>query len=120
MEQRTVDLSTKRLLFQLDKLRGCYNCKNRKSCDRYEFVTSATDAFIKEIGLGESPLGQVLAQSLSWAIADEAFLSEVMAEGGDELYYEDGELHPLFYALESVRDHIRELADILLKMRRGD
>ena len=117
MEQRTVDFPTKRMFVQLDKLRGCYTCKDKKGCDRYTFVNDATNAIIEENGFDGSFLGQVLARSLSWAIADEALLSGMVAEGDDELYYED-DLHPLFYVLESLRDHIRELTELLLKMRK--
>jgi len=117
MEQRTVDFPTKRMFVQLDKLRGCYTCKDKKGCDRYTFVNDATNAIIEENGFDGSFLGQVLARSLSWAIADEALLSGMVAEGDDELYYE-GDVHPLFYVLESLRDHIRELTELLLKMRR--
>jgi len=117
MEQRTVDFPTKRMFVQLDKLRGCYTCKDKKGGDRYTFVNDATNAIIEENGFDGSFLGQVLARSLSWAIADEALLSGMVAEGDDELYYE-GDVHPLFYVLESLRDHIRELTELLLKMRR--
>ena len=116
MGQRTVNFPTKRVFVQLDKLRGCHTCKDKKECDRYAFVNDATNAIIEESGFEESFLGQILARNLSWAIADEAFLSGVIAEGEDELYYEE-DPHPLFYVLESVRDHIRELTELILKMR---
>jgi len=116
MEQRTVDFPIRRMLTQLDKLRGCHTCKDRKGCDRYIFVNDATNAIIEENEFEKSFMGQMLARSLSWAIADEAFLSSLIAEGDDELYYED-DLHPLFYALESIRDHIRELTELILEMR---
>jgi hypothetical protein len=116
MEQQTVDFPTKRVLVQLDKLRGCHTCKDKKDCDRYAFVKDATNAIIQENGLEKSFLGQTLARSLSWAIADEALLSASTTEEDEELYYE-GELHPLFYALESTRDHIRELTKLILEMR---
>jgi hypothetical protein len=119
MGQRTVDFPIRRMLVQLDKLRGCHTCKDRKGCDRYIFVSDATNAIIEENGFEKSFMGQILARSLSWAIADEAFLSSLVAEGDDELYYED-ELHPLFYALESIRDHIRELTELILEMRNRD
>jgi hypothetical protein len=105
------------MFVQLDKLRGCYTCKDRKGCDRYAFVGDATNAIIEENGLDRSFLGQALARSLSWAIADEALLSGIVAEGDDELYYE-GDLHPLFYVLESLRDHIRELTRLLLEIQK--
>jgi hypothetical protein len=117
MGKRTVDFPTRRMFVQLDKLRGCYTCRDKKGCDRYAFVDDATNAIIEESGFDESFLGQILARSLSWAIADEALLSGIVAEGDDELYYE-GEPHPLFYVLESVRDHIRELTELLLQMRK--
>ena len=116
MGRRTVDFPTKRMFVQLDKLRGCYTCKDKKGCDRYAFVDDATNAIIEENGFDRSFLGQVLARSLSWAIADEALLSGMVAEGDDELYYE-GDVYPLFYVLESLRDHTRELTRLLLKMR---
>ena len=104
------------LLIAAASLRGCHACKDKKDCDRYTFVKDATDAIVEENGLERSFLGQTLARSLSWAVADEALLSGVTTEGDEELYYE-GELHPLFYALESTRDHIRELTKLLLEMR---
>jgi len=120
MGQGTVDFPSKRMLAQLDKLRGCHNCKDKKNCDRYAFVSDATEAIIEEKGLEESFLGQILARNLSWAIADEAILSGTVAEAEDELYYEgEGEPNPLFYVLESLRDHIRELAKIMLEMHKG-
>ena len=119
MEQRTVDFPTKRMLVQLDKLRGCHPCKDKKGCERYAFVTDATNAIIEENGFEKSFMGQTLARSLSWAIADEALLSGITTENDEELYYE-GELHPLFYVLESVRDHLRELTKLLLEMRKKE
>jgi hypothetical protein len=104
------------MLVQLDKLRGCHDCKDKKECDRYAFVNDATDAIIEENGFENSFLGQALARNLSWAIADEALLSGIVGEANEDLYYED-EIHPLFYALESMRDHIRELTELLLEMR---
>ena len=117
MEQQTVDFPVKRMLAQLDKLRGCHTCKERKGCGKYAFASDATDAIIEENGFEKSFLGQVLARNLSWAIADEALLSGIVVEGEDELYYE-GEPNPLFYVLESVREHIRELTKLLLEMRK--
>jgi hypothetical protein len=117
MEQKTVDFPTRRMLAQLDKLRGCHTCKDKKGCDRYAFVSNATDAIIEENGLEESFLGQILARNLSWAVADEALLGGMVTEGDDELYYED-DPHPLFYVLESTREHIRELTKLLLEMRK--
>ena len=117
MGQRTVNFPTKRMFVQLDKLRGCHTCKDKKACDRYIFVNDATNTIIEENGFEESFLGQILARSLSWAIADESFLSGIVVEGDDELYYE-GDLHPLFYVLESIRDHIRELTGLLLEMQK--
>ena len=58
MEKKTVNLPAKRTFVQLDKLRGCFDCKDRKSCDRYAFVNKATDAIIEENGFEESFLGQ--------------------------------------------------------------
>ena len=117
MEQRTVDFPKKRMLAQLDRLRGCHICKDKKGCDRYAFAHDALDAIIEENGFEESFLGQVLSRNLSWAIADEALLSGIVAEGDEELYYE-GEANPLFYVLESTREHIRELTKLLLEMRK--
>jgi len=117
MDQRTVDFPSKRILAQLDKLRGCHTCKDRKVCERYAFVNDATNAIIEENGFEKSFLGQTLARSLSWAIADEALLSGIVTEENDELYYEE-ELPPLFYVLESIRDHVRELTKLLLEMRK--
>ena len=116
MEKQTVNFATKRLLIQLDRLRGCYECKDKKGCERYAFVNDATNAIIEENGFEKSFLGQILARNLSWAIADESLLSGIVGEGDSDLYYED-EMHPLFYVLESVRDHIRELMELVLKMR---
>ena len=120
MGQRTVDFPTRRMLAQLDKLRGCHTCKDKKGCDRYEFVNDATNAIIEENRFEESFLGQVLARSLSWAVADESFLSGLIAEGNGEFYYNEDELHPLFYVLESTREHARELTKIILEMRKQD
>ena len=117
MEKGTVDFPTRRTFTQLDKLRGCHACDDRKGCDKYAFVDDATNAIVEENGLEKSFLGQVLARNLSWTIADEASLSGVVSEGEDESYYEDG-VHPLLDALESMRDHIRELTRILLEMRK--
>ena len=116
MEQRMVDFPTKRMLAQLDKLRGCHTCKDKKNCERYAFASDATDAIIEENGFQKSFMGQVLARNLSWAIADEAFFSGMVAEGDEDLYYE-GEPLPLFYVLESVREHIREMTKLLLQMK---
>lgn len=117
MEQQTVNFPTKRMFVQLDKVRGCYTCEDKKGCDKYAFVNDATNAIVKENGFEGSSLGQILTRSLSWAIADEAFLSSIISEGDDEFYYED-DIHPLFYVLESVRDHILELTELLLKMQK--
>ena len=117
MDQRTVDFPTKRILAQLDKLRGCHTCKDRKGCERYAFVNDATNAIIEENGFEKSFLGQTLARSLSWAIADEALLSGIITEENGDFYYEE-ELPPLFYVLESIRDHVRELTKLLLEMRK--
>lgn len=117
MGKQTVNFPTRRMLVQLDKLRGCHDCKDKKDCDRYSFANDATDAIIEENGFENSFLGQVLARNLSWAIADEALLSGIAVEGNGELYFED-EVHPLFYVLESTRDHIRELTELLLGMRK--
>jgi len=119
MANQTFDFSTKRILFQLDKMRGCHDCKDKKGCDRYTFVNDATSAIIEENGLEESFLGQVLARNLSWAIADEAFLGGRAIEGDDEIYY-DEDVPPLFYILESLREHMRELAKLVLEMREQD
>lgn len=119
MARQTVDFPIKRILVQLDKMRGCYDCKEKKDCDRYTFVNDATSAIIEENGLEESFLGQVLARNLSWAIADEAFLGGMVIEGDDEIYY-DEDVPPLFYVLESLREHMRELARIILEMREQD
>ncbi len=105
------------MLAQLDRLRGCHICKDKKGCDRYAFANDALNAIIEESGFEKSFLGQVLARNLSWAIADEASLSGIVAEGDEELYY-DGEPSPLFYVLESLREHIRELTRLLLEMRK--
>ena len=117
MGQRTVDFPRKRMLAQLDRLRGCHICKDKKGCDRYAFANDALETIIEENGFEESFLGQVLSRNLSWAIADEALLSGIVAEGDEEIYYED-EPNPLFYVLESVREHIRELTKLLLEMRK--
>ncbi len=117
MEQRTVDFPSKRMFAQLDRLRGCHACKDKKGCDRYIFVNDATNAIVEENGFENSFLGQVLARSLSWAIADEALLSSIASEGDEELYYE-GDVNPVFYVLESTRDHIRELTGLILEMRK--
>ena len=117
MGQETVDFPKKRILAQLDKLRGCHICEDKKGCDQYIFVSDATDAIAKENGVEDSFLGKVLARNLSWAIADEARLSGMAMEGDEELYYE-GEPNPLFYVLESVREHVRELTKLLLEMRK--
>jgi len=119
MARQTFDFPTKRILAQLDKMRGCHDCKSKKGCDRYTFVNDATSAIIEENGLEESFLGQVLARNLSWAIADEAFLSGMVIEGDDEIYY-DEEVPPLFYVLESLRDHMRGLVELILEMREQD
>lgn len=117
MEQKTVDFPSKRMLAQLDRIRGCHTCKEKKGCDRYNFASDATDAIIKESGFQKSFLGQYMARNLSWAMAEEAYLSGIVDEGDDELYYES-EPQPLLYALESVREHIREMMKILLEMQK--
>jgi len=116
MEKQTVDFPAKRMLAQLDKIRGCYACKEKKECGRYSFANDATDAIIAENGFENSFMGQMLSRNLSWSIADEALLSGMVTEDGDDLYYE-GEPNQLFYVLESLREHIRELTKLLLKMR---
>ena len=118
MENRTVNFPSKRMLVQLDKIRGCHTCMDKKGCEKYAFVKDATESLVKENGFENSFMGQMLAQSLSWAIADEAHLSGMVHEEDEELYYED-ELHPLFYSLESVRDHIRDLMRLILELKKS-
>ena len=40
-------------------------------------------------------------------------------EGDDEFYY-DEDVPPLFYVLESLRDHMRGLVELILEMREQD
>ena len=119
MENRTVNFPNKKMLVQLNKIRGCQTCTDKKGCEKYEFAKDATEALIKENGFENSFMGQILAQSLSWAVADEALLSGMVHEEDEEFYYED-ELHPLFYALESVRDHIRDMMRLVLEVKKSE
>ena len=119
MEKPTVNLSIKKLLIQLDKVRGCYTCKEKKDCDRYKFVKDATEALVQENGFEDSFMGQAIVWDLCWIIADEASLSGVISEGGEELYYND-ELSPLLEIVDSLREHKIKLAELILKMREKD
>lgn len=118
MSQDTVDLTTRRIFKKLDNLRGIHPGKDKQRSEEYEFVVESANAIISENGLENSVLGQVLARDLSWAMAEEAYLQSMIFDGGEPLYFED-ELHPLFYALESVREHIRELTKIILNFKRN-
>jgi hypothetical protein len=116
MERHTVNLPAKRIFAQLDKLRGCYECQDKKGCDRYSFVNDATQAIIEENGFENSFMGQVIARNLSWAFADEAMLSEIAIEADEE--YLESDNNSLFYMLESTREHIRELMKIIMEMKK--
>ena len=143
MSNSKVISESERLLKQLDRLQGCLNCNERNACELYNFSIQASRKIIEENNLKDSFLGQLLARSLSWMVAEEAQIMQIIDEKGLMVSYSNGKIesseedyedlydydeydeegereepHPLLDIQFRLRGHIRETIRLLVEMNK--
>jgi hypothetical protein len=70
------------MLDQLNKIRECFPCHDKATCNDYQYVAEATKAVIQEYQLENSFLGKILARSLCWMTAEESRLMRLIEKEG--------------------------------------